>query len=215
MSADFVPPNGPSGAGDESPAKGKRRFENRRLDPWERYRVLTDMVKLHQDILEMADRRTRFGLLILGTLNALNVVLVARPDLLVPAGIPARAIPGVAVYVGSYATISVFLFVQAVIALKPRATPLLTKQHGPDRRLRHFGAIASQTHDEYLDSWRQATIANVNKELTFHVQLGARVAVGKYVAIERLFWGLMLLVFLTAGMLLMVMLQAVLGSHTG
>ena len=83
-----------------------------------------------------------------------------------------------------------------------------------DRRLRHFGAIASQTLDEYVDTWRQATIANVNKELAFHVQLGAKAAVAKYVAIERLYWGLMLLVFLTAGMLLMVMLRALLGSPT-
>ena len=52
-----------------------------------------------------------------------------------------------ALYVGTYAAISVFLFVQAVIALKPRATALLAKTAGADRRLRHFGAIASQTLD--------------------------------------------------------------------
>lgn len=192
--------------------KRSKHDESRLLDPWERYRVLTDMSKLQLDMLEMADRRARFALLILGTLNALNVILVARPDLLAPNRLPPNPMPGIALYIVAYAAISVFLFVQAIVALKPRATPLIAKEAGLDRRLRHFGAIISQSADEYLESWRQATIANVNKELAFHVQLSARVATEKYGAIGRLYTGLMLLVFLTAGMLAAVTLRMLLGS---
>ena len=39
------------------------------------------------------------------------------------------------------------------------------------------------------------------KELAFHVQLSARVVSEKYVAISRLYLGLMVLVFMTAAML--------------
>lgn len=197
-----------SSASDKAERKRHERYdESRRLDPWERYRVLTDMSKIQLDMLEMADRRTRFALLILGTLNALNILLVARPDLLGASGIRIDPLPGVAVYLISYALISIFLFVQAVIALKPRATPLLNKEEGPDRRLRHFGAMLSQTPEEYLQGWREATVFNVNQELAVHVQLSARVAAAKYVAISRLYTGLMVLVCLTSGMLLTIVLR--------
>ena len=190
MSDDNLPLNGESGAaGDEPPAKGKRRFdEERRLDPWERYRVLTDISKLQLDMLEMADRRTRFALLILGTLNALNVLVVARPDLLAPAGVQAEPMTGTAGYVVVYAALSVFLFVQAVVALKPRVAPLIDKGAGTDFRLRHLGAIMSQTAEEYLDGWRQATVGNVNKELASHVQHSARAVPEKYTAVGRRYW---------------------------
>ena len=45
------------------------------------------------------------------------------------------------------------------------------------------------------------------------MQVGARAALGKYVAIERLNWGLMLLVVLTAGMLVVVMFRAFVGQQ--
>ena len=200
-------------ASDEPPPKGKRRFdEERRLDPWERYRVLTDISKLQLDMLEMADRRTRFALLILGTLNALNVLLVARPDLLAPAGVQTEPMPGTAGYVVTYAALSVFLFVQAVVALKPRVAPLIDKAAGTDRRLRHLGAIMSQTPDEYLEGWRQATVGNVTKELTSHVQHSARAVAEKYTAVGRLYWGLMVLVFMTAGMLTLMVMRLLIGS---
>ena len=190
---------------DDEKSERKRRDkydEGRLLEPWEQYRVLTDMAKIQQDLMEMADRRTRFALLILGTLNALNILIVARPDLLSQAGVQiTRPVPFVAAYVVAYAVISIYLFVQAINALKPRATPLLAKRDGQDRRLRHFGAIVSQSAEEYLQGWREATVGTVLKELAFHVQLSARVVSEKYVAISRLYLGLMVLVFMTAAML--------------
>jgi hypothetical protein len=160
----------------------------------------------------MADRRTRFALLILGTLNALNLVIVTRPDVLSQARVPSEPVPGVAVYVIVYVCISLYLFVQAIVALKPRATPLIGKPDGPDRRLRHFGAIISQSAEEYLQGWRDATIATVLKELAFHVQLSARVVAEKYGAIGRLYLGLMVLVFMTGGMLTVIVLRILLSQ---
>ena len=200
-----------AGPEDEKAAKKQKKYdESRTLEPWERYRVLTDIAKIQLDMLEMADRRTRFALLILGTLNALNVVLVARPDLLGPAGANIRPVPGVAFYLVAYGTVSVFLFVQAIVALRPRAAPLLIKESGEDRRLRHIGAIVSQSADEYLDGWRQTTIANVNKELAATVQMSARVTSEKYKAIGRLYNGLMALVVLTTLMLTTVVVRVLL-----
>lgn len=216
MRDEAFPLNGDSSpVGDEPTAKGKRRFdEERRLDPWERYRVLTDISKLQLDMLEMADRRTRFALLILGLLNAFNVLVVARPELLAPAGLPAGPMTGIAIYVVAYVALSVFLFVQAIVALKPRVAPLIDKNDGTDRRLRHLGAIMSQTPDEYLDGWRQATVGSVNKELASHVQHSARAVAEKYTAVGRLYWGLMVLVFMTAGLFALAVVRTLLGSAT-
>jgi hypothetical protein len=198
---------------DKTERKRRDKYdEGRLLEPWDQYRVLNDMAKLQMDLMEMADRRTRFALLILGTLNALNILIVARPDLLGQAGVQVSPVPGAAAYVVVYAGLSLFLFVKAVVALKPRATPLLAKREGADRRLRHFGAIISQSTEEYLQGWREATIGSVLQELAFHVQLSARVVSEKYTAIGQLYLGLMLLVLLTAGMLTVVVIRILLAS---
>src|SRR5262245_36438488 len=44
--------------------KLEKRLETRVLDPWERYRALVDLVDSYTDLSEAADRKTRFGLLI-------------------------------------------------------------------------------------------------------------------------------------------------------
>jgi|SRR5687767_7457465 hypothetical protein len=50
----------------------------RQLDGWERYRALSDLVDHLVDVLELADRRTRFALLILAALNAVNILIAVR-----------------------------------------------------------------------------------------------------------------------------------------
>jgi hypothetical protein len=47
----------------------ERTAESSPLDPWERYRALNDLVDHMLDVIEMADRRTRFALLLLGSLK--------------------------------------------------------------------------------------------------------------------------------------------------
>jgi hypothetical protein len=59
--------------------KDAERFtETRPLDPWERYRALSDHVDHLLDVTELADRKTRFALVILGALNAVNVLIAIR-----------------------------------------------------------------------------------------------------------------------------------------
>ena len=72
---------------EERKAEKKRRkkleetLESGTLDPWERYRVLLDLLEMYNDISEMADRKTRFALVILGAVNTVNVLIVARPEI--------------------------------------------------------------------------------------------------------------------------------------
>ena len=64
---------------DEASAKKLRKLEKnsdaRTLDPWERYRALIDLYEAFFDMNELADRKTRFALVMMGALNALNVIL--------------------------------------------------------------------------------------------------------------------------------------------
>ena len=58
--------------------KLERLVETRTLEPWERYRALVDVLDSYTDLLEQADRKTRFALIIMGLLNAVNFLLVAQ-----------------------------------------------------------------------------------------------------------------------------------------
>src|SRR5262247_3434488 len=110
-------------------AEKKRRkkleesLESGTLDPWERYRVLLDLLEMYNDISEMADRKTRFALVILGAVNTVNVLIVARPEIFF--GSNKVSGPWVGVYLLTYVGISLFLFMQAIGALKPRVSTLL------------------------------------------------------------------------------------------
>jgi hypothetical protein len=81
------PPSDRNEASGESKAERRLRKEAEKaaesvpLDSWERYRALNDLVDHMLDVIEMADRRTRFALLLLGSLNAANLLMVARGDM--------------------------------------------------------------------------------------------------------------------------------------
>src|SRR5262245_1828215 len=108
---------------EESKAERRRRkdaerlLESRPLDPWERYRALADHVAHMLDVTELADRKTRFALVILGALNAVNVLIALR----VPqSGADALNPVLVQSYIIGYVMLSLYAFVFAIIALRPR-----------------------------------------------------------------------------------------------
>src|SRR5262245_19196012 len=91
---------------DEKAAKRLKKLEKssetRQLDPWERYRALNDLLDTYVDMIEIADRKTRFSLIILGALNALNLVVAARPTLFLASA--SEMTRGVGVYAAVYIT---------------------------------------------------------------------------------------------------------------
>ncbi|HYN04842.1 MAG TPA: hypothetical protein VE359_20495, partial [Vicinamibacteria bacterium] len=59
--------------------EAKLRAESTRpLDPWERYRALVDSLEEAQDLVEHADRKARFALVIMGALNISFFFLATR-----------------------------------------------------------------------------------------------------------------------------------------
>lgn len=180
--------------------KPRRTIEDRPLDPWERYRVLQDVFEGQTDLAQMADRKTRFALLIMGTLNAVNLVIVTRPNLF-PGE---KSITGLSlgIYVVSYAALSIYFFVQAIEALRPRVRMEPIQALGPDGEglpgLRFIGNALAASRDEYYESWRRIEVADVTRELALDVQLIAQVNLAKYRALDRVFAGLIALTLFTS-----------------
>jgi hypothetical protein len=156
-----------------------RTAEDRVLDPWERYRAVSDQCDRLQDVTELYDRKTRFALIILGTLNAMNVLLVTKGDVKHVLHMPAL----LTVYIGCYALISVVLLWQAITALSPAAS-------GSE-------PVEGQL-DDYCDSWKQMQVGELNRHLAAASCSLARTNALKLVAVTRLFRGLKVLAVLTA-----------------
>ena len=62
--------------------EAKLRAESARgLDPWERYRALVDALEDAKDLVELADRKARFALVIMGALNIAFFFLATRTEI--------------------------------------------------------------------------------------------------------------------------------------
>jgi hypothetical protein len=196
----------PADATDEKAArKLERRLETRVLDPWERYRALLDLVDNYSDLSEAADRKTRFCLIIMGALNALNLLIIAKPDVLRLVSPPSRSL--VALYVGTYAALSLYLVIQSVGALKPHIEALfghVGDVHSGKRPLagvRFIGSVVQHDSDAYYDQWQQVQVGQLNHELALHAQVLARANVLKYQSLNRIYRGLVAVTVLTAALI--------------
>jgi len=198
--------------GEESKADRRRRkdaerlLETRQLDPWERYRALADHVDHLLDVTELADRKTRFALVILGALNAVNVLIAIRAPQLGAEGVSPVLLQS---YVTGYVLLSLYAAVFAILALRPRSQELdgAAAQHEPTGMKLLAGAPDTDA-DAYYDTWRQADLSQVNRELAMRSHLLARANTEKFQALRRVYQGLLVLVGLTAVLALFIALHA-------
>lgn len=174
--------------------KAERGLDTRMLEPWERYRALLDLVDQYTDYVEICDRKTRFALILLGALNAVNLLLAARPDLL-NVNAPGLA-PFVRAYVVFYGIGAVYCFVHAINVLRPRQWLTDTVNANPEG-LRFMKEIIAQSPTQFRENWRAATVGQVWEETATHAQQMARISAAKYAALDHVFRGLSVLTALT------------------
>jgi hypothetical protein len=176
----------------------ERAFENRPFDPWERYRALTDQYDRLTDAAEQGDRKTRFALLILGGINALNLLIVAQGAL------PTRSLliaSPAAVYVACYALLSLGFFVYAIGALRPRESTASLGGDGRDRKrplLQLDAEDLEEPASAYAARWQDARIGDMNLEVAAMIHGLSRQNAEKLEALRRVYGGLYVLVALTA-----------------
>lgn len=177
--------------------KLEKNSDTRMLDPWERYRALVDLYEAFFDMNELADRKTRFALVMMGALNALNLILGTQRmfgDLTV--GVR----PIVAVYFTIYAALSLYFFVHAIATLRPRISMFPGGRPGaaPRAGLRFIGDVVAASSDEYYQRWTNIQIGELCRETAQHVQVVARVTDVKFKALDRVFNGLTAMTSLSA-----------------
>ena len=174
-------------------------LETRLLQPWERYRALVDHYESLQDAAEHSDRKTRFALLILGSLNAINLAIAMRGDVV---GLTTQGGPLLVGYLACYTLVSLGCCVGAIASLRPRLGGRTDAVHGSHgkRPLRFPEPIVTQTLDEYCENWRTAEVGRLTFELASLVYATARSNADKLVALQRVYVGLYVLVALTAAL---------------
>jgi hypothetical protein len=177
----------------------EKAAESKPFDSWERYRALNDLVDHMIDVIEMADRRTRFALLLLGSLNAANLLVAASGDVFGVSFVNATLVRG---YIGCYLLISLFFLLHAVNALKPRSRQMGLSADGSlsggVRGLRLVDDILKHRPEEFYEVWRAAPAGAVNREMALQVHLLARTTAEKYAALRKVYIGIMILLGLTA-----------------
>jgi hypothetical protein len=180
--------------------KLEKNSDTRMLDPWERYRAIIDVYDAFFDMNEVADKKTRFALVIMGALNALNLILATQK---VFGDLAAGVRPIVIVYFSLYAMLSLYFFIQAIATLRPRIAPFPGAQ--PDARphagLRFIGDVVAANDDDYYQRWTGIQVGELCREAARHVQVVARVSDAKFKALDRVYNGLTAMTALSAIMM--------------
>ena len=186
---------------DEASAKKLRKLEKnsdaRPLDPWERYRALIDLYEAFFDMNELADRKTRFALVMMGALNALNVILGTQR---VFGDLTAGVRPLVGLYFMSYAVLSLYFFIHAIATLRPRISmfPGGSADAASRAGLRFIGDVVATTDNVYYERWTNVQIGELCRETAQHVQVVARVTDAKFKSLDRVYNGLTAMTSLSA-----------------
>jgi hypothetical protein len=112
-------------------------------------------------------------------------------------------------YITGYVLLSLYAAVFAILALKPRSqeTDGAMAQHEPTGMKLLAGAPDTDA-ETYYDTWRQAELSQINRELAMRSHLLARANSEKFHALQRVYQGLLVLVGLTAILALFIALHA-------
>ena len=181
--------------------KLEKNSDTRTLEPWERYRALIDLYEAFFDMNELADRKTRFALVMMGALNALNVILgTQRIFIDLTTGI--RSVVGA--YFMIYAALSLYFFIQAIATLRPRISmfpgAMQAGADAPRAGLRFIGDVVGSSNDAYYQRWMNVHVGDLCRETAEHVQVVGRVTDAKFKALERVYNGLTAMTALSATM---------------
>jgi hypothetical protein len=185
----------------------ERSVEERVLEPWERYRALIDYYHALQDLSEQGDRKTRFALLILGGLNAINLLLVMRGEVV---GLPAQGGAFTGAYVASYSLISLAVFLYSIAALRPAPAPTRVAEDVPP--LWSSDAALAAPAEAYVENWRGAQVGQITRELAQLVYRTTQGNAARTRSLERVYAGLSVLVALTAALMLTLALASLTAS---
>jgi hypothetical protein len=118
-------------------------------------------------------------------------------------------------YITGYVLISLYAAVFAIIALRPRSQEMDgAAVQGEPTGMNLLAGKPNTDADAYYDTWRQAELSQVNRELAMRSHLLARANTEKFQALRRVYHGLMVLVALTAVVALFIGFHAMTATAT-
>ena len=184
--------------------KKLRKEAIRNLDSWERYRALTDALDEAIDLVDLADHKARFALVIMA---AVNVVLFFTADALDPLKSSSTAMQiVVGLYMFVYVMVALYFFLQAIESLRPRQSqPQINtvEQTGIEEYplgIRFYEDILRRDVDAYKKAWQEVRIGQLNAELAVQAHAMAAINKAKYAALRRLYMGLKLMTVMAVGL---------------
>src|SRR5207247_9758448 len=139
---------------------------HRALDSWERYRALTDVLDEAIDLVDLADHKARFALIIMTAINAVIFLLGARTDVIkdLPEGIRPWILVGFVFYI----LVSLYFFFQAIESLRPRKSQPHVRYAGESGLeehplgIRFYEDILSRDVEAYRRAWGESRTGSPN-----------------------------------------------------
>jgi uncharacterized protein YjiK len=180
---------------------------------------LSDAFDMQQELVDLADHKARFALIIMGALNAVFVLGGMRTDVasLLPEGLR----PWLLAYVGLYAVVAVTFFLQAIESLRPREGRPNVPDPGDGgyedhpMGVRFFEDVLRRDISSYQQAWRDIHVGQLNAELAVQVHVLARINHAKYAALRKLYGGLRVMTLLIAGVLITLGVAMIAAMYSG
>jgi hypothetical protein len=204
----ITPPTDGGRADKKGPAKLSKKQKkwikdaHRPLDSWERYRALTDVLDEALDLVDLADHKARFALIIMTAINAVIFLLGARTDAI--KDLPEDIRPWLLVGFILYILTALYFYLQAIESLRPRKAQPQVRYAGESGLeehplgIRFYGDILSRDVEAYRRAWRDIKIGQLNAELAVQAHALAQINKAKYDALERLYRGLQIMILMGA-----------------
>lgn len=188
--------------------KLQRALEEARrpLGAWERYRALIDAFDMEQDLVDLADHKARFALIIMSTLNAVTFIVGTRSEAI--ALVPPHLRASLSMYLGLYALLTLYFSIQAIESLRPREAKPNVRYPGAigledyPLGVRFFVDVLARDVNAYRSVWRSIHVGQLNAEIALQVHALAKINRAKYGALGRLYRGLKAMTVLTAGLIM-------------
>lgn len=173
-----------------------RRDAVRQPESWERFRILLEVVDQQRSVVEIADHKARYALIIVGVLNAVLFVLLGKGGVF--RSIPDSMRPWLIGAVSLYAALTFVFALHAIDCLRPRE--LRSKRDSVHSfgipGLLFWEGIVQHEREAYLKEWSEVRMDQLNGEAMLIAYRLSQLVQAKYRALHRLYNGLVALVVL-------------------
>jgi hypothetical protein len=172
-------------------ARKRRSDAERPPESFERFRILSELVDQGRQVIELADHRARYALVVMSVLNAFVFLVISRSHLLgeLPPTFRTRLIS----FIGLYGVLTFIFVFYAVDCLRPRrlqyAKLLGDRKDGRPGPLGilYWEAIAGYDLEDFRRAWSEARMVQLNAEVVIIAYSLARVVRAKYLDLSRLY----------------------------